>query len=906
MQDPLHINFSTTKTVKHTHTNAPISLYEYLLHVKRGTEFCGCDLKKQINKVRSQTNKEQRSLEKLKLPSVRVGIYQPKDLRKIKTGTITSLISFDIDHLGSIETINRTKVILSEALYKPVTMFVSPSGDGLKLVYWTNLTRVDSKTGESDFKRAWDLIASYINKALEENGLDVKVDQAPKNPASSMFACYDPQLWINSDPNQCKIKIEDLDGYSNEIECKKTDTQTKAIEKQVKYKTQAQASIKPSLNQFESLLANLASKRKEKAFKAIEGYLNTPSGLGKRYNAFFKAVSCIAHLGLSKDKLIEIMHLLDYDQSRDKSAVLQSLNKYGFFNGIATNQPSYQQEHSYQEHLNSLTQANQTIPIHQWVSEASDQIVKSIQDNHVTMLMSPTGSGKTSFCLKDLPKSYTQGRIFFAVPLISLREQVSAYLDHKTSQILRDGETLKPYKRLIILSYEKLASILPQLGKQDLLIIDEIHLFSSTFRSNATSKILTQIKEQATKTLLLSASGHEISCILSKVFETSFNSIQLESQQKKPFNLKVVKTASILDSVVSSCIDKLNNNPKAKILVYKDDIEDLHEIESKLKDKAVSSIVLTSSHKDTETFKSIFNGSTIPLESVILATGVVSVGVALPFIDHIIVAGKVSTASLIQVADRGRRGQDVEMLISTNQRKVSRELIACFKSNFLQSYLEKVQRFVNFENERIDLLWGTDLSTWEIDEYIKATHHTLKTSSVKHTNTPLHGILACSRSVGTLIMSIQGVLSNIVSMEAKNESSWDYYFSKLKTLYGIEAQISESTEAKKDDKKEKGSVWDILKERINKDEEIGIDKIEESLKEIQISERQKNDILEEIQRRLSFLSVNELSSCYVLLDAKEWSHFTYMASIKTNPMLHPLELALADKVKDQPKKPLFI
>jgi len=813
------------------------------------------------------------------------------------------LISFDIDHLGNIETINRTKVILSEAFYKPVTMFISPSGDGLKLVYWTNLARVDSKTGESDFKKAWDLIALSINKTLEENGLDVKVDQAPKNPSSSMFASYDPELWINPDPSI--VKIEDLARYSNEIEYKKVDAQTKAIEKQVKYKTKAEVSIKPSLGDFDRLLEGLTSRRKSKALNAIQGYLETPIGLGKRYNAFFKAVSCIAHLGLSKERIIEIMTLLDYDQSRDISAVLQSLYKYGFFNRTATNQPlqALQSSSVYQEHLNTLKKANQTIQINRFVSEASEHIFKSVQDHHVTMVMSPTGSGKTHFCLKDLPKNYTQGRIFFAVPLISLREQVSAYLDHKTSQILRDGEALKQYKRLIILSYEKLASILPQLGKQDLLIIDEIHLFSSTFRSNATSKILNHIKERESKALMLSATGHEVSSVLSEVFSSSFNSLSLEAKEKKPFNLKVIKTASILDSVVSSCIDKLKDKPNAKILVYKDDIADLHEIESKLKDKAISSLILTSSHKDTETFRNIFNGSAIPKESVILATGVVSVGVTLPFIDHIIVAGKVSTASLIQVADRGRRGQDVEMLISTNQRK-AKDLVNCFEDTYIKTYLERAQRFVSFENERLKLLYGDDLSPWDIEDYIKATHHTLKTSSAKHASEPLHGILAASKKgQGGIIVNIQGMLSNLGSIEARNEASWDYYFSKLKTLYGIEAQICEAIEAEKEGKKEKVSVWDILKEKIG-DEEVTIERVEETIKSMKISERQKDEIIEELQRRLSFLSSSELSPSYALLDAKEWTHFMHMVSINKAPMLHPLEIALAEKVR--PQTPLFI
>lgn len=902
MQDslnPLHIIFSTTKTVKHTHTSAPISLGEYLLYVKQGNAFNGCDLKKQISRVRSTKDKELKSLEKLKLPSVRVGIYQQRNWRKNTSGELTGLISFDIDHIGRLDDINRVKAILSEALYKPVAMLVSPSGDGLKLIYWTNLKKIDSKTGETEFKRAWEAIALYVNKTLKEH---VCVDIAPKNPASAMYASYDQDLWINSNPTQSMIKIEELEGYQEALK-KQTPSRNKIPNNEIatkqRSKTIGTSSIKPSLGDFDELLEGLTGRRKEKAFKAIEGYLETPSGLGKRYNAFFKTISKIASLGLSKERIIEIMHALDYDQSRDQSAILQSLNKYGYFDRKTTNQP-LQQEPIYQDHLSSLKQSKQTISINRFVSEANVDIFKSIQDHQVTMLMSPTGTGKTSFCLKDLPKIYNQGRIFFAVPLISLREQVSNYLDNLTSQILRDGEALKQYKRLVVLSYEKLASILPQLGKQDLIILDEIHLFSSTFRSNATSKILTHIKERGTKTLLLSATGHEVNSVLSKIFSDSFHSLSLEAKEKKSFNLNVIKTSNILDSVVSSCIDKLNNNSKAKILVFKDNIEDLYELESKLKEKAVSSLILTSDKKDTEDFKKLFNGVAIPEESVILATGVVSVGVSMPFIDHILVAGKIGTASLIQVADRGRRSQAVEIFIS-NQRKESRELVECFNDTYIREYLEKVQRFVSFENERLTLLGGDDLSPWEIEEYVKSTHHTLKTSSAKHTNTPLHGILACSKK-GTLIMNVQGVLSNIVSIEARNEASWDYYFSKLKTIYGIEAQVSESTEAK-GDKKEKSCVWSVLREMIGS-EEVPIERVEEITKTMKISERQRTEIVEEIKRRLSFLSSAGLSSSYALLDVKEWAHFTYMASINKTPMLHPLEIALAEKVR--PQTPLFI
>lgn len=906
MHSSLLIWFSTTQTVKHTHTSSPKNLGEFLLHVKKGGEFNSCDLKKQISRVRSTKDKELKSLEKLKLPSVRVGIYQQRNWRKNTSGYLTGLISYDIDHLGGLDKINRVKTILSEVLHKPVTMFVSPSGDGLKLIYWTNLKKIDSKVGEAEFKRAWKAIALYVNKTLKEHGFDICVDEAPKNPASSMYASYDPDLWVNPTPDLCMIKIEELDGYQEALK-KQTSSSNRTANNESATKQRSKtivSSLKPSLSDFNKLLEGMPTQRKERALNAIQVYLETPSGLGKRYKAFFKTISYIACLGLTKEKLLEIMKQLDYDQSRDLSAVLQSLIKYGYFEN---NQPlqTLQRSPVYQKHLSSLKQAKQTIPINRFVSEANDQIVKSIQDHQVTMLMSPTGTGKTSFCLKDLPKIYNQGRIFFCVPLISLREQVSAYLDH-TSQILRDGEALKQYKRLVVLSYEKLASILPQIGKQDLLIIDEVHLFAQHFRSGATSKILSHIKERGTKALLLSATGHEANCVLSEVFSASFNSLSLEAKEKKVFNLNVIKTADLIQDVVASCVRVLNDNPKAKILVFKDNIEELYDLENKLKDKAISSLILTSSHKDTEAFKNIFKEAAIPEQSVILATGVVSVGVAITFIDHIIIAGKVSTASLMQLADRGRRGQDVEMFIS-NQRKANKELVNCFEDTYIKAYLEKAQRFVDFENTRLRLLYGDDLSPWDIEEYIKATHHTLKTSSAKHTNIPMQDILACGRKAasGALIMNVQGVLSNVISIEARNENNLDYYVSKLKTLYGIETYINESTEVKKEDKKEKACAWDILKERIG-DEEVSIERVEETIKSMKIGERQRADLIDEIKRRLIFLSLWSLSSSYALLDAKAWTHFTHMVSINKNPKLHPLETALAEKVKEKGDRPLFI
>jgi hypothetical protein len=883
MNSILNIQVSAVKSVKNKYTSNPISLASLLNIIKSGESYLGCNLKELILKIRERKAqgldvKE----EKLKLPAIRVGIAQKQGVRKTAAGILTGLISFDIDHVGSDNITNAISLLANHLSVKPIAIFRSPSGDGLKVIYSTNLKRINSKLGEPDFKVAFRKIGKEINKTLKD--LNVFVDPAPSNPSSSFFVSYDPNLYLNDSPSI--VELETLEDQTNVFSSSVKKTTPLLPKKSLLNKETS--SIKPSIDQFEDAVSVLQNKKKEeKAKSLINDYLNTPVGVGARYNQFFKSAIGLARLGLDEKELHHILDLLDYDKSRNLKEVLNSIKKYSKNKAIS-------QSDDFIKNISNM-KAREVVYINSWVQEDSSKIIESINTNKITLLNAPTGTGKTSFCINDLPKLFF-GRIFFALPLISLREQ----LDQKTNntQILRDGDKLDHRAKIIISSYEKMSTVLDQIGSSDLLIIDEVHLLASpTFRSNTSSLLFTHIANANHKTLILSATSIELSPIFNKVLP-SFYSIEIKQQYRKNFDLQVFQTKDVFSTTMKQVLLFHKEHPNEKILVFKDNIQDLYLYQQELEKHHINSCVLTSSTKDSPFFHDVIHGKiTVPI---VLASSVIAVGVNLKAIDKIIISGKVTTSEVVQIGDRNRKNHhSVEMIVSS-QRNKKNDFVQCMDNDYFDSYLSKVEAWHNNEKTRIGFVYNDSPTYYDLTAYIKALDNTLSSSSLSKT-------LTVDRKQG-LIINIQGIIANTYQQEITNESDWNYYLSKLKMVYNLNIEVQKVESQKKVEKPKKKKIWNELQLKANKLKNNDVMDpllVNDWLDDLEIKEHQKNEIFASIEYRMKFLTDNQLSVKDYLF-VQDFKQIEYLASCVSSPELHPIENAVIDHLVQNNQQVLFI
>lgn len=94
----------------------------------------------------------------------------------------------DIDHIGNNVEIGHTKSLLLNS-HIPALIFVSPSGDGLKVVYKIDTTR----GSHQDFYFAFE---DYFKTEF-----NTTIDASCKDVARACFLCYDPECFISDQPD---------------------------------------------------------------------------------------------------------------------------------------------------------------------------------------------------------------------------------------------------------------------------------------------------------------------------------------------------------------------------------------------------------------------------------------------------------------------------------------------------------------------------------------------------------------------------------------------------------------------------------------------------------------------------------------------------------------------------------
>lgn len=185
------------------------TIYKVLEDIKNGK------YKEQIKNVRLLINdKPKRDIEKAKLPLIGYcGVFVTRAKDKIKTPSGLALLDFD--HVDSLTDLRHNV----DNDYFTMASFISPSGDGLKV-----LVKIPLVDNDSDYK-------SFYLKLQEHYNQYFKTDNATKDISRASYVSYDPDLFLNLDSqmftdrfvpkvipkNNVSVKVTDMGEVANRL-----------------------------------------------------------------------------------------------------------------------------------------------------------------------------------------------------------------------------------------------------------------------------------------------------------------------------------------------------------------------------------------------------------------------------------------------------------------------------------------------------------------------------------------------------------------------------------------------------------------------------------------------------------------------------------------------------------------
>ena len=113
------------------------------------------------------------------------GIFSRREDRSLVTHS--GFIAIDLDHLNNPEEIKQ--ILRFDDILEPVMIFISPSGDGLKLIL-----HIDITTGShSDY---FETISKYLLKTYS-----LTADPSGRDLSRACFLCHDPKIFLNPEYN---------------------------------------------------------------------------------------------------------------------------------------------------------------------------------------------------------------------------------------------------------------------------------------------------------------------------------------------------------------------------------------------------------------------------------------------------------------------------------------------------------------------------------------------------------------------------------------------------------------------------------------------------------------------------------------------------------------------------------
>ena len=211
-----------------------------------------------IRKVK-EINPESASFLKRKLPYF-LGAKFIGDIRNSKNFEYISHFVIDIDHYGDTNRVEDLKQKLStdKRLYMA---FISPSGDGLKLVYSLS-DKITSLKQYSDFYKA------FSHRLAQQFGLENYIDFKTSDATRICFLSYDANVYLNknNEPINPKLFVSDFDIFNNNTNESIIDNRTQT--------DKTDSKLKPTISnkQYKEILSTLNPKtpKREKQYVVPE------------------------------------------------------------------------------------------------------------------------------------------------------------------------------------------------------------------------------------------------------------------------------------------------------------------------------------------------------------------------------------------------------------------------------------------------------------------------------------------------------------------------------------------------------------------------------------------------------------------------------------------------------------
>ena len=276
--------------------------------------------------------------------------------------------------------------------------------------------------------------------------------------------------------------------------------------------------------------------------------------------------------------------------------------------------------------------------IRDYLSEKKGSILKVIDHEHRVLIQADPGSGKTHFfkeLANDIITNKRSGRLVFTAPFLIILEQFKNDLATKglTVDLELNGtakrKTLLKSDKIITSTYQSLGHIIEELTEDDILVVDEAHaLFFSYLQAlqNRQFYITTVKNLYHTRSKLVLMSGTPNLSLLS-ILRLHHVVIHKQNILQAEINIEYCNLNRL--EVVKEFAEKAitENGPNKLNIIYRKSVNDCIKIGQLLNDRGYKAEVITSLHKDTDTYNSIIETQIIPNDiQFLVTTNVISTG----------------------------------------------------------------------------------------------------------------------------------------------------------------------------------------------------------------------------------------------------------------------------------------
>lgn len=142
------------------------------------------ELSAQLRKLTAPDERRQFKAEQLDYVTFS-GIFSRREDRSLITHS--GFIAIDLDHLDNPEEIKQ--ILRFDDILEPAMIFISPSGDGLKLILFIDIT----SASHSDY---FETISKYLHSTY-----NLTADPSGRDVSRACFLCHDPKIFLNPEYN---------------------------------------------------------------------------------------------------------------------------------------------------------------------------------------------------------------------------------------------------------------------------------------------------------------------------------------------------------------------------------------------------------------------------------------------------------------------------------------------------------------------------------------------------------------------------------------------------------------------------------------------------------------------------------------------------------------------------------